>query len=205
MNKFDNLSTTLEALTKNKKPDCITALTREFNFFRGEGYDLRQSYHLAELSHFMKDHEGHNYLPKLTIQNDDETVRAAALEAIMDRNDDGKAEDRADVYFKWYDLFRKLEFPVSLSFKAAHEAARDEWDDTNDMDEAKAVQDINQITLGLDDELKDATFKTFYSLRNEGNNVRSSIRQALEQLQQAMLYQSLLSGISGRLGGGRIQ
>lgn len=194
MNYFDNETTTLEHLTKNKKPDCVTALKAGYDLARSEGLGFREAYYKAELTHFVNDHDGANNPPELTIPTTDEAVRHAIVTDVKD-TEDGKAVGA--LLLKWYDLFRSWDIGVALSFTSAISAGREEWEDTHDLDEAEGISALNEIP---DENLKDVALTAFYSSRNKGASVYASLRTAKEELERAQLL-SLLGSLGAGLGG----
>ena len=174
MNSFDNEATTLEYLTNNKRPDCVTALETEFRLAVSEGLGFREAYYKAQLTHFVNDHDGANNGPGLTIPETDEAV----LDAIWEGANDEKATMMASIFEKWYALFRSWNFGVSLSFSFAVFAGREEWEDNNDLDEAEGIRILNKLPEG---ELKDVALTAFYTSRNNRASVYASLRQAKDE------------------------
>jgi hypothetical protein len=197
MSKFDTEETAITSLIENKKPDCVEALEKGFWQNRQAGLDIREAYYKAQYDHFLNDHDGVQFSPKLTIPETDESIRQALIEGGMENNEDGKAEDRIDVLIRWYDFFRALGGTLALAFRAAVEAGQVEWDDFNSLDEAEAISKLNDIPS---EKLKDVALKAFYIERNKGNNVNASLRKAVEKAREALGIASLMEMLSG---GGR--
>lgn len=201
--KFETVATTLNALTHNKRPDCVEALTREFNFALGEGFGQREAYYYAEVTHFLNDHDGANNSPSLEIEETDEAVRPYIVETLLSKNDDGKAEDRIDVVIKWYDLVRSWGVPVALALSTAATAGQDEWEEANDLDEAEAIRQLEGIPADDEEtaEFKSATITRFYALRNSGESVRDALRTAITEAREAIERRAFLELLSAGLGG----
>ena len=194
--KYDTRETTVAALTKNKKPDCVTALTYEFDAAVARGLSFREATYFAETIHFLKDHDGHNNLPQLKQEETDESI-IAGIEADFTA-EDGKYKAQAEHLLRWFKLIRTWDVPVALALTTALAASQEEWEESNDLDEAEAIQQIEKIG---DDQLKNQIFVDFYKERNAGNTVRSSLRTAKETAEQALELQLLLSLFSGGLSG----
>jgi hypothetical protein len=199
MNKFDTETTTREYLTRRKKPDCVEILTELFDSARKEGLGLRQSYWYAETVHFLRDHNGHENGPELTIEETDENARQAIIDSLMATNDDGRAEERIDLSMGWYELFRSWGAGVALAFVNAAQASEDEWETANDLDEAEAIGKLT--ALDLDEDVADVLFKSFYAARNEGETVYASVRGAKEEAQEYVQRRVLFEILSGGRGG----
>lgn len=200
MNKFDTTETTVAALTENKKSNCVVALTIGFYAAQAEGLSNREAYWKAEFTHFIQDHDGLSHSPDDFDLKDDEQVQQSVIDTLMETGDeDGKAEDRIDTVMKWYNFFRALGGDVYLSYRMSVTAGQEEWEDNNDLDEATAISTLETIPAEseLDEELKSATIKIFYSERNKGNSVRGSLREALTQVKEAIELQMLFSSIDG--------
>ena len=178
MNKFDVREATVAALSKEKKPDCVEALAHEFGYAVDTlGLSFREAYYYAEVTHFLKDHDGYNNLPELTGEETDEAVRSIIQADI----DDGKSAKEAGYLMRWYNLVRTWDTPVALAFSTAINAGMEEWEDDNDLDEATAIAAINQIPS---EEIVDTMLLYFYTLRNEGNSVRASVRIAEKKTEE---------------------
>lgn len=203
--KFETVATTLNALTFNKKPSCVEALTSGFNVALDKGLSNREAYYYAEITHFLNDHDGANNGPTLDIPETDDAVRQYIVEVLMEKDNDGKAEDRIDVVIKWYDLALTWGAPIALAFTTAAQAGQEEWEDANDLDEAEALTQLD--TLPVDDEeselLKNKTITRFYALRNAGENVRNSLRTAINEARQEIEMKVFLEMLSAGLGGGQ--
>lgn len=202
MSKYDTEATTIAALTENKKPDCVEALTFEFQDARARlGLSLRESYYYAEAIHFLKDHDGINSQPEVREEYQSEDVIRASLQNDID-TDNHRGE--AELWLRWYNTLLSWDVPFDLAFTMAAEAAEEEWNETHDLDEAVAIAQLQDVRTGGDkdlEELKETTIKHFYSLRNQGVSVRESLEQARAQAAHAaqllLLFQ--LFGDSGGL------
>jgi hypothetical protein len=187
MNKFDTREATVTYLTENKRPDCIAALVSEFDTALGKGLSFREAYYYAEATHFLKDHDGHNNLPELREGLEtDEGVRANIQADI----DEGTHATEATSFLRWYDLVRTWEIPVTLAYTTALEASMIEWEDTNDLEEAEVIGQINDIPS---EEIVDFLLREFYSLRNKGNSVRTSLREAKDRYEERAQLQALFA------------
>lgn len=197
MNKFDTETTALAALTKNKKPDCVTALTALFRTYRAKGTGIREAHYQAEIVHFLDDHDGNLHSPRPKFEENDQAAHQTIINLLMGSNSDGLAEERIDRVLYWYELVRTWGANVGLAFTTSVQISREEWDETHDMDEAEAIKTLEGLPAEDDDEtfIKEATFKTFYSLRNEGNSVRYSLRAALDEAQKALEFAVLMSSL----------
>jgi hypothetical protein len=201
MNKFETETTTREFLTRNKKPTCVDALSLLFDAALAAGSSLREAYWYAEVTHFLNDHDGAAQAEgSLTIEETDEVAKQAIVDGLMERNDDGLAEDRIDGVIKWYDFFRASGAPVALAFTMGASAGKEEWEAANDLDEAEAISKINEIPS---EDVKDQLLRRFYTLRNEGNSVRESLRTAREEAENSLRMEALVAALSSGLLGGR--
>lgn len=204
--KFETVATTLDALTDEKKPSCVEALTREFYAGLEKGLSNREAYYYAEVTHFLRDHDGVNNGPSLDdlgldVQETDEAIKQYVVDTLMPANDDGKAEERVDVVIKWYDLIRSWGAPVALAFNIGSEVAQDEWEEANDLDEAFAIEQLNLLPTEGDKQaqaIKSDAITRFHVLRNEGNGVRASLRIVLQEAQDALEWANFLSSLAGR-------
>lgn len=192
MNKFDTRDTAVAAMTKGKKPDCVTALTTGFDAAVAKGLNFRQATYYAEALHFLNDHDGYNNLPQLKQDETDESI-IAGIEADFTVND-GEFKAQAELLLVWFRLIRTWEVPIALALTTALAASLEEWEDSNDLDEAEAIKIIEQIG---DEDLKNQIFVAFYQERNAGNNVRVSLRTAKEAAEQALQLQALLALFGG--------
>ena len=195
MNKFDTKETTVKALTADKKPDCVIALTAEFEKGVSQGLTFRQAYYIASGQHFLNDHDGYNNLPELRDE----------YQTIEDIQDDLNKDianpeytDQATYLLRWFNFLSSSGLPVSLAFSIAAQASMEEYEDDNDFDEAEAIRRINTIPS---EETKDDLLRRFYALRNEGNSVYASVRIAREEAEEEARMQSLFSLFSS-FGGG---
>jgi hypothetical protein len=199
MNKFDTETTTRQYLVRNKKPSCVDALTSLFNHALGQGLGLREAYWYAEVSHFLTDHDGaEKSIGSLTIEETDEVVKQTIVDELMALNDDGLAEDRIDLVIGWYDFFRTHGAPVALAFSMGTTAGQEQWEESHDLDEAEAISKINEIPS---DDLKDFILRRFYTLRNQGETVRESLRTARDEAEERLQMEALFAMFSGRGGG----
>jgi hypothetical protein len=201
MNKFATETTTREYLTKNKKPSCVDALSMLFDAALAAGSSLREAYWYAEVTHFMNDHDGAAKSEgSLIIEETDEVVKQTIVDELMALNSDGLAEDRVDLVIRWYDFFRASGAPVALAFSMGTQAGQEEWEEGHDLDEAEAISKINEIPS---DDLKDFLLRRFYTLRNEGETVRESLRTAREEAEDHIRREALFAALSSGLLGGR--
>jgi hypothetical protein len=199
MNKFDTETTTRAYLVKNKRPSCVDALSMLFDAALAAGSSLREAYWYAEVTHYLNDHDGAaNSIGSLTIEETDEVVKQAIVDALMESNDDGLAEDRIDLVMRWYDFFRTSGAPVALAFSMGTQAGQEEWEEGHDLDEAEAISKINEIPS---EDVKDFILRRFYTLRNEGNSVRESLRTARNEAEERLQMEALFAMFSGRGGG----
>lgn len=201
MNKFDQAATTIAALTKNKKPECVSALTSLFDTAVVDGHSFREAFWKADLLHFLEDHDGYNHLPQLTIPTDAPTVRQAIIDAIMatnETNDDGKTEDRLDYIIRWFDLLISWGAPAELALTIAPRAGQEEWEDVpaNDMDETLALTKIHEIPS---EKARDFFLSAFQDLRGEGNSVWASLRDAHDATEDFMRLEKLRAIFGGGL------
>lgn len=194
--KYDTRETAVASLTKNKKPDCVTALTAEFDAAVARGLSFREATYFAETTHFLRDHDGHNNLPQLKPGETEETI-ISGIEADFVTND-GEFKTQAESLLRWFKLIRTWDVPTELALTTALAASIEEYDDTNDLDEVEAIQTIEKIG---DEQLKNQVFIAFYQERNAGNSVRASLRTAKEAAEEALQLQMLLSLFSGGLSG----
>ena len=199
--KFATESNTREYLTKNKKPSCVIALTSLFDQALREGATLPEAYWYAEVTHYLNDHDGaEKATGSLTIEETDEVVKQTIVDELMALNSDGLAEDRIDIVIRWYDFFRSHGAPVALAFSMGTNAGQDEWEADHDLDEAEAIGKINEIPS---EDVKDFILRRFYTLRNEGETVRESLRTARDEAEERLRMEALFAALSGGLLGGR--
>ena len=198
MNKFDVREATVAALGKNKRPDCVEALNREFNNAVDTlGLSLREAFYYAEVTNFLKDHDGHNHLPELRDGLDTDEAIHADLQGDIDNNE---YQDQPAYLLRWFDLVRTWDVPVTLAFTVALGASLEEWEDDNDIDEAEAIGKFNEIP---GEDTRDSLLRKFYILRNEGNSVLKSVRTARDEVEEELRTKALFAALStGFLGGG---
>jgi hypothetical protein len=197
MNKFDTETTTLNALTRRKRPDCVSALTELFHSARKEGLGLREAYWYAETTHFLRDHEGHLHGPELDFEQTDEAARQVIINELMARNSDGLAEDRVDLAITWYERFRSWGAGVALAFSNAAKAGQEEWESTHDLPESDAVKKIHEAASGNDPatvEIRELLLKIFYGARRAGETVYASLDIARQEAEELLMLRALLAG-----------
>lgn len=186
MNKYDKKETTIAALTKEKKPDCVAALIIEFDNAVERGLSFREAYHYAEITHFLKDHDGQNYLPKLRPELDSDE---AVIQSIENDINEETYKREAHYLLRWYNLIRSWNVPFEWAFTIALQASMEEWEDDNDLDEVDAIISIDEIE---DESIRDSLLIKFYVARNEGNGVRASLRIAYDEINQEAKRKALI-------------
>jgi hypothetical protein len=184
-NKYDTIESAAAALVEGKKPDCVIALnTLFYDAVENKGLSFREATVYAKTTHYLNDHDGYNHLPSLRIAETDEAV----IENIENDIANGEFKVEAEYFLRWYKLIRTWGIPVAAAFAAALPASVEEFEDHYDLDEAEIIAKINELSS---EEMKDSILRRFYTLRNAGESVRASIREAKAEAQEQLQVQLL--------------